>query len=267
MNPEQNYIALNRKLWNDKVDFHLKSDFYDMPGFLDGKSTLTEIELPLLADVKGMKILHLQCHFGQDSISLSKMGAIVTGVDFSDQAIAAAKQIAADLQTDTKFVCCDVYDLPNQLDEKFDIVFTSYGTIGWLPDLDRWAKVISHFLNPDGKLVFAEFHPIVWMFDENFKTIAYNYFNASAIVEETTGTYADKSAPIKNVNVNWNHPTSEVLNSLIANGLSIRSFDEFDFSPYNCFNDMEEYEPKRFRIKTLANRIPMVFSLVATKSK
>lgn len=265
MNPETDYIALNKKLWNDKVDFHLKSEFYDMPGFLAGKSSLNEIEVPLLGQVEGKKILHLQCHFGQDSISLSRLGVTVTGVDFSDKAIQAAKEIASQLQTDTRFICSDIYELPNMLDEQFDIVFTSYGTIGWLPDLDKWAKVVSRFLKPAGKFVFVEFHPVVWMFDYAFNSVAYSYFNTETIVEETEGTYADTSSPIKNTNVNWNHPMSEVLNSLIQNGLIIETFDEFDFSPYNCFKGMVEDGPKRFRIEKLAHKIPMVFSLTASK--
>ena len=267
MEAEENYIDLNRKLWNDKLDFHLKSEFYDMPAFLAGKSSLSEIEMPHFGDIVGKKILHLQCHFGQDSISLSKLGADVIGVDFSDNAINAAQNIASEMKTNTKFICCDIYDLPKHLDGQFDIVFTSYGTIGWLPDLDKWAKVVSLFLKPGGKFIFAEFHPVVWMFDYDFKTIAYNYFNTEAIIEETTGTYADKAAPIKNQNVNWNHPTSEVLNALIANELRIDRFDEYDYSPYNCFNDMREAEPKRFRIQSLGNKIPMVFLILATKDK
>lgn len=265
MNPETDYLALNKKLWNDKVDFHLQSAFYDMPGFLAGKSSLSEIEIPLLGDISGKKILHLQCHFGQDSISLSRMGAHVTGVDFSDKAIEAANQIATQLQTDTKFICSDIYGLPDVLDETFDIVFTSYGTIGWLPDLEKWAKVISRFLKPKGKFVFVEFHPVVWMFDYDFNVVAYSYFNTETIVEETEGTYADTSAPIKNTNVNWNHPTSEVLNSLIQNGLSIERFNEYDFSPYDCFKGTIESSPKQFRIEKLGNKIPMVFALTASK--
>ena len=112
--------------------------------------------------------MHLQCLFGQDSISLSRLGADVTGVDLSDKAIESAKKIAEDTHSDARFICCDIYDLPNQLDEKFDIVFTSYGTIGWLPDLDKWAKIVSWFLKPNGQFVFVEFHPVVWMFDDNF---------------------------------------------------------------------------------------------------
>jgi len=197
MSTAKNYLELNKKLWNDKVDFHLQSDFYDMDGFYNGRNSLMDIEMSYLKSVAGKTILHLQCHFGQDTISLSKLGATVTGVDFSEKAIQAAKAIATKLQTDTRFLCCDIYDLPNHLDEPFDIVFTSYGTIGWLPDLDKWAKVISKFLKPDGQLIFVEFHPVVWMFDYDFKSVAYDYFNTEAIIETTEGTYADKSAPSK----------------------------------------------------------------------
>lgn len=265
MSTEKNYLELNKKLWNDKVDFHLQSDFYDMEGFYNGRNSLMDIEMSYLNDVAGKKILHLQCHFGQDTISLSKLGATATGVDFSEKAIHEAKAIATKMQTYTRFICCDVYDLPNHLDEQFDIVFTSYGTIGWLPDLDRWAKIVARFLKPGGQFIFVEFHPVVWMFDYDFKSVAYDYFNTQAIIETTEGTYADKSAPIKNENVNWNHPTSEVINSLIENGLTLERFDEYDYSPYNCFNGMVELESKKFRIASLEKKIPMVFALIASK--
>ena len=137
MEAKLDYLEINRQAWNNKIDTHLKSAFYDLDSFLQGKSSLNDIELKLLGDVKGKSILHLQCHFGQDSISLSRLGAEVTGVDLADKAIASAKEIASKTNSTTKFICCDIYDLPNHLDEQFDIVFTSYGTIGWLPDLDR----------------------------------------------------------------------------------------------------------------------------------
>lgn len=265
MKPEENYLEINRKTWNDKVDVHIHSDFYAQSEFLAGKSSLNDIELALLGDVSGKRILHLQCHFGQDTISLSRMGATVTGVDLSDKAIDAARNIAGALNTDTQFICSDVYDLPNRLYEEFDIVFTSYGTIGWLPDLDKWAKVVSHFLKPGGKFVFAEFHPVVWMFDDEFKYIAYNYFKSDAIIEDETGTYADKSAPIANKSISWNHALSETITSLISHGLSIEAFNEYDYSPYKCFNAMEEFAPRKFRIAHLRNDIPMVYSLLAKK--
>lgn len=265
MNPEQNYIEINRQSWNNRTETHLKSEFYDLNGFLNGKTSLNEIELNLLGNIKGKTILHLQCHFGQDSISLSRLGADVTGVDLSDKAIESAKQIAKDTNSNAKFICCDIYDLPKHLDEKFDLVFTSYGTIGWLPDLGKWAKIISKFLKPGGQFVFVEFHPVVWMFDDNFEKIAYRYFNSGAIIETENGTYADKNADISQSYVMWNHGLSEVINNLIGNGLEINSLDEFDYSPYNCFNKTIEFEPKKFRIKHLNNNIPMVYSITATK--
>jgi len=196
---------------------------------------------------------------------LGRMGAEVIGVDLSDKAIESARQIAVNTNSGTHFICCDIYDLPNHLDKQFDIVFTSYGTIGWLPDLKKWAKIISKFLKPNGQFVFVEFHPVVWMFDNNFAKIEYNYFNAEAIIETEQGTYADKNAEINIESVGWNHSLSEVVNNLIGSGLTINSLDEYDYSPYNCFSRTIEFEPGKFRIEHLGNKIPMVFSILAAK--
>jgi len=260
-----NYLKINQKSWNKRLETHLESDFYDLDAFVKGKSSLNSIELDLLGDIKGKRILHLQCHFGQDSISLSRLGAKVTGVDLSDQSIIKGKELAIECNTDTQFICSDVYDLPNHLNEKFDIVFTSYGTISWLPDLNKWAKVISHFLNPGGNFVFVEFHPVVWMFDDDLQKVAYNYFNEKPIVEEESGTYADRDADFKNQYVCWNHAIGENVTSLIQNDLTIESLQEYDYSPYNALNHMEEFEKGKFRIKHFNNKAPLVYSIVATK--
>jgi 2-polyprenyl-3-methyl-5-hydroxy-6-metoxy-1,4-benzoquinol methylase len=265
MSKEYNYIEINRQSWNNRTDTHLKSEFYDLDNFIKGKTSLNSIELELLGDLTGKTILHLQCHFGQDTISLSRLGASVTGVDFSDKAIESAKQIALDTNANATFICCDIYDLPNHLHKQFDIVFTSYGTIGWLPDIDNWAKVVSKFLKPNGQFVFVEFHPVVWMFDDNFEKIFYRYFNSGAIIESENGTYADKTAAISQEYVMWNHGLSEVMNSLIKNGLEINQFNEYDYSPYNCFNKTIEFEPKKYRIEHLEDKIPMVYSIIACK--
>lgn len=265
MNPEDNYLAINRHSWNTKTDTHITSDFYDVAGFLKGKSSLNDIELTLLGDLKGKSVLHLQCHFGQDSISLNRLGAAVTAVDFSDVAIHHARQLAKEANAVVNFICSDVYTLPEHLDEQFEIVFTSYGVIGWLPDLNKWGQVISTFLKPGGKLVFAEFHPFVWMYDSNFEKITYSYFNSGAIIETETGSYTDRTAEITATTVAWNHSLSEVMNSLIQNGLAIRSFDEYDYSPYNCFNKTIEYAPKKYRIAHLGEKIPMVYAISAYK--
>lgn len=265
MDFSKDYISINKQTWNNKTEVHVESEFYDNDNFLKGKSTLNSIELELLDNVEGKNILHLQCHFGQDSMSLARMNAKVTGVDLSDKAIEKAKEFAEKINSNTKFICSDIYDLPNILDEKFDIVFTSYGTIGWLPDLDKWAKVVSHFLKPNGKLVMADFHPVVWMYDNDFKDVFYNYFNVEPIIENETGTYADRNSNIEAKTITWNHPISELLNALISNNLVLNQFNEFDYSPYNCFNETEEFEPNKFRIKHFENKIPMVYSILATK--
>ena len=266
MNKENNYIEINRKSWNNRVETHLKSEFYDLDNFMKGKTSLNSIELELLGDLNGKSILHLQCHFGQDTVSLGRLGANVTGVDLSDQAIESAIKIAKEANSNATFICCDIYDLPNHLDKQFDIVFTSYGTIGWLPDIDKWAKIVSQFLKPDGQFVFVEFHPVVWMFDDNFEQIGYRYFNSGAILESENGTYADKTANITQEYVMWNHGLGEVINSLIKNGLEINHFKEYDYSPYNCFNKTIEFEPKKYRIEHLGDKIPMVFSIIAKKN-
>lgn len=262
---ENRYLEINKALWNGKTKIHFDSEFYNNKSFLKTKNSLNEIELSLLGDVRGKKILHLQCHFGQDTISLQNMGAKVTGIDLSDEAIKMAKVLSEQTENFPDFICSDVYDLPNNLNEVFDIVFTSYGTIGWLPDLDRWAKVITHFLKPGGNFILAEFHPVVWIFDNKFEKIEYNYFKEKAIIEKEQGTYAQKNAEIEMESVTWNHSLSEVFSSLLNNGLRIESFSEFNFSPYDCFENTIETNPKQFKIKNLVDKIPMVYSLKAKK--
>lgn len=265
MNILKNYVVLNKALWNERTKHHVNSSFYNLPAFMEGANSLNEIELDLLGDVKGLSVLHLQCHFGQDSLSLARMGAKVTGVDFSDEAIKTAVELNNKMNLDATFICCDIYDLPEHLDEKFDMVFTSYGTIGWLPDLKRWAKIVARFLKPSGNFVFAEFHPAVWMFDNEFNFIQYSYFNKEAIVETTENTYADKNAKIELTSVGWNHSIAEVLENLLQEGLSLKEFKEYDYSPYNVFPDMVITEKGKYQIKKMQGKIPLVYALKMQK--
>ncbi len=234
------YFDTNKKLWNNKLAVHVNSEFYDLQNFKKGKSSLNPVELRELGDVHDKTMLHLQCHFGMDSLSWGREGAIVTGIDFSDKAIDMAISLNSELNGNACFLCSNVYDLKQKLNQQFDIVFTSYGTIGWLPDLDKWADIIVHFLNPGGSFYMVDFHPVVWMFDNNFTYIRYSYFNQGPIVEELTGTYADRNADLKDLEYGWNHSISEILNALIRAGLKIEFFHEFSTSPYNCFKNMVE---------------------------
>lgn len=264
---QDDYLQLNKSSWNKRTDVHIASDFYDNASFKAGKSSLNDIELDLLGDVNGKSILHLQCHFGQDTISFSRMGAKAMGIDLSDRAIEEAKKLNQELGTDAEFICTDLYSLPDHLDRKFDIVFTSYGTIGWLPDMSKWAKIVSRYLKPGGTFLIAEFHPVVWMFDDYFKHIKYSYFNTGVIEEEEEGTYADQSANIKTKFMTWNHPISDVVNNLIVEGLLIEVLNEYDYSPYDCFQQCEKLGERRFRIKHLESKIPMVYAIKAKKKK
>ncbi|GAA4821899.1 class I SAM-dependent methyltransferase [Algivirga pacifica] len=262
---ESRYLEINRKLWNDKTTHHLTSDFYRQEHFLKGENSLKQIELDLLGDLKGKEVLHLQCHFGQDSLSMARMGAKVTGVDLSDKAIETAKGLAEELSLDADFICCDLYTLPEHLNKQFDIVFASYGTIGWLPDMDRWAAIVQQYLKPGGQFVFVEFHPVVWMFDDHFKNVDYRYFKSEPIVELTEGTYADPDAPISNNSVSWNHSLSEVIGSLLKQGLQLKHFEEFDYSPYDCFAHTEQVGESQYRIKHHGDKLPMTYSLLMEK--
>ena len=159
------YMRSNLEHWNKLTPIHERSKFYDVESFKSGKSTLKSIELEELGDVSGRSLLHLQCHFGLDTMSWARLGARVTGVDFSDRAISLAQELSKELGIEADFVCSDVYDLRSILDKQFDIVFTSYGILCWLPDLRRWAEVIAHFLRPGGTFYMVEGHPFVDVFD------------------------------------------------------------------------------------------------------
>ena len=258
-----NYLEINKASWNKRTEVHFDSDFYDNESFLKGKTSLNSIELELLGDLKGKSVLHLQCHFGQDTISLSRLGASTVGVDFSDKAIEKANKLNKKEDGNTRFICSDIYDLPNHLNEKFDIVFTSYGTIGWLPDINKWGTIVSQFLKPKGKFVFVEFHPVVWMFNNDFSKIQYPYLNSEPIIETEEGTYAEKEAEISYECISWNHGLGEVINSLVSNGLSINKLNEYDYSPYDCFKGTIEFEKGKYRIEKLGNKIPMVYAIEA----
>ncbi len=264
-NDHSQHFLANKELWNQRTAVHKDSSFYNLAGFKAGENVLNAIELNDLGDVEGKKLLHLQCHFGMDTLNWARLGAEVTGMDLSDAAIEEARKLNDELGMNAKFICCNLYDLKDHLNEKFDIVFTSYGTIGWLPDLNKWAAIVSHYLKPGGTFYIAEFHPVVWMFDDEFTHIQYYYENKEMIVTENYGTYTDRNANITGKEYSWNHSISEVLNALIQAGLQIELFNEFMYSPYPCFSKVVETEKGKWHIKGMEGKIPMVYSIRAVK--
>lgn len=262
MKSHNSLIEANKTIWNKRTDAHLGSEFYDVKSFLEGKDTLNPFEIDLLGDIKNKTLLHLQCHFGQDTLSLARRGANVTGLDFSDSAISAAKDLSKKLNLDASFYCGNVYDTRKLIHATFDFVFTSYGVIGWLPELKSWAAVISESLKPEGIFVMCEFHPYVWMMDEEFKTIKYSYFNDEVIESAVTGSYASPQQlhePLKEYG--WNHPLSDVFSALTHAGLKMEIFREYNGSPYNCFPNMELNSDGLYRFKEWGNKIPLVYGI------
>lgn len=259
------YFKANQAHWNKCVLPHAESDFYDVEGFKKGKTSLNSIELAALGDVKGQSMLHLQCHFGQDSLAWTRMGAKVTGVDFSSTAIELARELNTELALDAEFICTNVYDLKKHLEGQFDIVFTSYGVLGWLPDMDRWAELVAHYLKPGGIFYIVEFHPTYYMIDFDNLQLTYPYFNIEVFKEEVEGSYADRDADITGVEYFWQHSLSEIITALLKNGLQLEQFDEFAYSPYNCFPNMVETSKGKYEVKDHEGNIPLMFEIKMKK--
>ncbi|SEC87184.1 Methyltransferase domain-containing protein [Tenacibaculum sp. MAR_2009_124] len=265
MKDNQYYFDVNRKTWNKRVALHAKSDMYKMDSFKKGATSLMHYEIEALGDVQGKSLLHLQCHFGQDTLSWSRRGAKCTGIDISEEGIQLAIQLNSELNLDAEFICCNVYDVNNFIDKKFDIVFTSYGTIGWLPNLKPWAKVIASRLNSGGVFFMAEFHPIVWMFDylEKPPKLRYGYNQEEVIYEEYSGTYADSENEIISKEYGWNHGLGEVISALTKEGLVIEYLKEHDESPYQVLPDLTKVEANKYVTKD--KLYPLIFTLKVTK--
>ncbi|HEV2762527.1 MAG TPA: class I SAM-dependent methyltransferase, partial [Pyrinomonadaceae bacterium] len=229
----EDYFKANRTLWDASTAIHERSAFYDVPGFKAGKSSLKPVELEEVGDVRGKSLLHLQCHFGLDTLSWARLGARVTGVDFSPEAVRLARSLAAELNLEARFVLSNVYDLPAALGEQFDVVFTSYGVLCWLPDLARWAQTVAHFLKPGGTFYAVEFHPVALTLDDEGRPFKYPYFHSPEPLNfEGAGDYADRAADFPHASYEWFHPLGDIVTSLINAGLRIEFLHEFPFSSY-----------------------------------
>lgn len=263
-------MDVNRVRWDELVPIHAKSTFYDVEGFLNGRSTLDEIELACVGDVSGKSVLHLQCHFGMDTLTLQRLGAQATGVDFSGPAIALARDLNDQLGLQARFIEANIYDLPQLLDEQFDVVYTSHGVLTWLPDVWGWARVVSHFLKPGGRFAIIEGHPYTWIFEQVGVTtfdLRYDYFTRDEPQTwDDDGTYADPTAHIENRRTHeWNHPLSDVATALIQAGLRIEEMREYDSVPWQPLPFMVPKDEQRFTLPPEYPRLPFSFSIVATK--
>lgn len=264
MSKSIDYLAINQQTWNKRTSVHLDSKFYDVEGFLAGKSSLNSLEVSLVGDINGKSLLHLQCHFGQDTISFARLGANVLGVDLSDNAIENANNLvqqinSADLQKPihAQFVQSDVCSFVTE--QEFDHVFTSYGTVIWLPDLKPWAQTIAKSLKSGGQFTFVDFHPLHDVFD------GYSYFHNEAPDVEEEGTYTENCDGSTSTCVTWSHPMSEVVTALIEAGLVIEHVSEYPYSPYNCFDGLTKEKDGYFYFYHKKQAVPLVYSIVAKK--
>jgi len=264
------YLNTNQQLWNAWTELHETSEFYNLAGFKAGGSSLRPIESAELTEAAGRSLLHLQCHFGLDTLSWARKGARVTGVDISDRSIALAQTLSAELAIPATFVCSDVEHAPDALGGEFEIVFTSYGVLPWLRDLRRWGEVIAHFLKPGGIFYIVDDHPAMRSLSADATgalTVANPYFWAAEPTRiEARGSYAapaDDQAPLRHWYI-WNHSLGEILDALIGAGLRIEFLHEFPFAMRAKFPGMECGADGVWRFAT-GPAFPLLFSLQARK--
>lgn len=266
-------VALNRTNWNERTGAHAASDFYDVEGFKAGRNSLSTFELEGVGDVQGKSLLHLQCHFGLDTLSWARLGAHATGVDISDSAIDLARQVNAELGLNARFIRSDIYDLPDVLDDPFDIVYTAMGVLAWLPDLDRWARIVARYLKPGGLFYLLEIHPASQVFDDERPVagsddlrVRYGYFPDPAGRRFAGGqpSYAGDE-PIESDCHEWTHSVGEVISSLLDAGLTLTSFGEHPVTMYRQLPGMVESADGLWQLPFDEPRLPLTFTLTATR--
>ncbi len=253
------YIKINKQAWNQRTAVHIDSKFYDVEAFLEGKTSLHSIELEQVGNVKGKRLLHLQCHFGLDTLSWARLGAQVTGVDLSSAAIQQARKLTQESGLEATFIENDIIQFGQENTDQFDIVFTSYGVLCWLPELTQWAQTIANSLKSGGELHLIEFHPY------NDLISGYSYFPQAKPDVEEEGTYTENCDGETSTTVTWAHSLSEVFNALIAAGLSIEAFNEYPYSPYDCFEGLEPVDNQGFQLLHKEQQVPLVYSIKARK--
>lgn len=256
---EPEWRRTNRANWDERVPLHLRSTLhYNQTALRAGTAGPDAIEAAVLGSVAGLRVLHLQCHFGMDSLALAQHGADITGIDFSPPAIEAARVLADELglSARARFILSDVYDAPQALPEpaSFDRVFVSWGALCWLPDMAAWAKIVAYFLRPGGWLALADAHPTAYVFDSRMGSPDgppgwfLPYFRKEPLIEDRTEDYADPAAVLSNTKTyEWLHPLSEVVTALIGSGLRLDQLAEHDRVPWAMFTCLVRDETGFYR--------------------
>jgi 2-polyprenyl-3-methyl-5-hydroxy-6-metoxy-1,4-benzoquinol methylase len=263
----------NRAWWDERVPIHVGSAFYDVDGFRAGGSSLRPFEVMEVGDVTGKRLVHLQCHFGLDTLSWARAGASVVGLDFSRPAIDAAVSLASETGLAARFVCANVYDAVEAVGgERFDVVYTGLGALNWLPNLQRWASIVAELLEPGGFLYLSEFHPFTWVFADDTLEISYDYFHnpeGESFDDGEQGSYADLTVPTRNnATREWAHTISDVVTALLGAGLRLDLLQEHDYTLFPRFEHLELDTDSLgagvvYRQPAGTPRLPLMYSLRA----
>jgi SAM-dependent methyltransferase len=262
-----NWLSANRANWDDRAAIHVTSKFYDLEGWLRDKPGPTALEISALGNVEGLSLVHLQCHIGTDTLRWARVGATVTGVDFSTAAVREATTLAqrAGLAERARFICANVYDAPETLrGERFDVVYVSLGSLCWLPSVERWAEAVARLLNPGGRLYLHDVHPLSNSLSDDGERFEFGYFETQEpLTFESAETYTDGAAVSSTKTFEWNHSLSDLFGALRFNGLVVDAFDELDWTVWAQFPWLEDSGEGTWTIRPDRARIPLAFVLVA----
>lgn len=270
--PVDEHRAANRSNWDERVAIHWQSDGYDAAGFIadPGRiSRVVQFDRRFVGDVAGKRLLHLQCHFGMDTLSWARLGADVTGVDFSEKAIAAARRLCRESGTPGRFVLAELYDAPSRLDETFDVVYTGVGAVNWLPDIAGWARVVAHFLAPEGIFFMRDGHPLLWCLEASGERLElrYPYFETDEPVSwDEDSTYLGSGTLAATRTYEWNHGVAEIHGALTAAGLRVERLWEHRELEWQGLPQMTLHDDGRWRLPPdQADLVPLMLSLRAVK--
>jgi SAM-dependent methyltransferase len=272
----EDYAELNRSSWDERAGPHAASPGYSVDRFASDPAFLSEVvrfDLPLLGDIGGLRGVHLQCHIGTDTVSLARLGADMTGLDFSSASLAHARRVAGLAGADVRFVEAEVYDAVTVLGrESFDLVYTGIGALCWLPDIARWAGVVAGLLRVGGRLFIREGHPALWAVedgrDDNLLVLEYPYFEREEpMVFEEGGTYVETDAVFThNRTHEWNHGLGEIVTALLDNGMELTGLAEHDSVPWEALpGQMEQLAGGEWRVADRPWRIPHSYTLQAVR--
>jgi SAM-dependent methyltransferase len=271
-NPFTELTKANLPTWNERADIHFRDNngFYAIDRFRAGEDTLIDIERAEIGDVTGKRLAHLQCHIGLDSLCLARRGAIVTGLDFSPVAIEAARALAEETRLSATFIEADIYHAPRVMSGPFDIVYITWGSLNWLPDIWLWGEIVAELLAPGGHLYLAELHPHIATMKEvegQLKVeFAWRTPQQRPLISETSTTYTGDTAKLaSNRILEWSHPLSDIIGSLLANGLRLDFFHEYEVLPWRRFPMMLPVGDRLYCLPEGVPRMPLSFSLKATK--